>query len=163
MLFKTITAFTLAHSITLAIATLGSYASTRCRRSIVLIALSILFSGRRDRPESGAGRQASRSGIPWIVAFGLWSAPRFWLCQRAPRRSACPQQEIILALLMFNVGVELGQIAFVLVVLCLLAFFRLLCAKLPSIEAVTRWQLVPYVIGCVAAYWTIQRTMSFLV
>jgi hypothetical protein len=72
-----------------------------------------------------------------------------------------PQHEIPLALLMFNVGVELGQIAFVFVVLTVLAGLRLMWAKVPATAPLSKWQLIPYAIGCVAAFWTIERTISF--
>jgi hypothetical protein len=73
-----------------------------------------------------------------------------------------PQHEIPLALLMFNVGVELGQIAFVMVVLTVFAGLRFVWSKVPALAPLSRWQLVPYAIGCIAAYWTIERTASFL-
>ena len=73
-----------------------------------------------------------------------------------------PHQKIPLALLLFIVGVELGQIAFVIAILCALLLFRLVCAKLPRVASMRRWQLVPYVIGGLAAFWTIERTISFL-
>ena len=63
---------------------------------------------------------------------------------------------------MFNVGVELGQIALVIAILIVMGVFRFAFARLPGIEPISRWQLVPYAIGCVAAFWTIERTMSFL-
>jgi hypothetical protein len=63
---------------------------------------------------------------------------------------------------MFNVGVELGQIAFVIAVLCVLAGLRFMWAKIPTLAPISRWQLVPYAIGCIAAYWTIERTIGFL-
>jgi hypothetical protein len=63
-----------------------------------------------------------------------------------------------LALLMFNVGVETGQLLFVAVVLSLMAVLRRLSLVLPD----AGWRLVPYSIGAIAAFWTIERVVSFL-
>ena len=69
-----------------------------------------------------------------------------------------PQNAVPLALVMFNVGVEIGQVAFVTVVAGLIALIRRFI--MPSHEF--SGKLVPYAIGAVAAYWTIERTFSFL-
>jgi hypothetical protein len=69
-----------------------------------------------------------------------------------------PQQEIPLALLMFNVGVETGQILFVCVVLLLVAAIKRAPFKWPE----SSWRLAPYAIGGIAAFWTLQRIDSFL-
>jgi hypothetical protein len=159
MLLKTITAFTVAHSITLALATLG-FVHVPPGPTEAIIALSIVFLAV-EIIHSRQGKFSLTERYPWIVAmtFGLFHGLGF---AGALSEVGLPQHEIPLALLMFNVGVELGQIAFVLVVLAALALFRFACAKIPAIAPVSRWQLVPYVIGCVAAFWTIERTMGFL-
>ena len=69
-----------------------------------------------------------------------------------------PQNDVPLALLMFNVGVETGQILFVCVVLALIALTKSAPIRWPAV----RWRLVPYTIGSIAAFWTIQRVGSFL-
>jgi hydrogenase/urease accessory protein HupE len=159
MLFKTITAFTVAHSITLALASLG-FVNVPSGPTEAVIALSIVFLAV-EIIHSRRGKFSLTEQYPWIVAmtFGLFHGLGF---AGALSEVGLPQHEIPLALLMFNVGVELGQIAFVLVVLCILRIWRLACAKLPAIESLSHWQLVPYGIGCVAAFWTIERTMGFL-
>jgi hypothetical protein len=63
-----------------------------------------------------------------------------------------------LALLMFNVGVETGQLLFITVVLSLIAVLK----KLPFTMPQGAWRLIPYGIGSVAAFWTIERVASFL-
>ena len=96
MLVKTITAFTVAHSITLAIATLG-YAQVPAPPLNAAIALSILFLGARDRPRAGAGRRASRSAIRgWsrspsdcCTASASRAGSRRSACRRATFRSRC--------------------------------------------------------------------------
>jgi hypothetical protein len=69
-----------------------------------------------------------------------------------------PQHEVPLALFMFNVGVETGQLLFIAVVLSLFKLLRRLPVTVPQ----GAWRVLPYGIGGVAAFWTIQRVMSFL-
>ena len=69
-----------------------------------------------------------------------------------------PAHEIPLALLMFNVGVETGQILFIVAVAAVLEVLRHI--PLPAPEGA--WRLVPYAIGGVAAFWTIERVVSFI-
>ena len=69
-----------------------------------------------------------------------------------------PQHEVPLALLTFNVGVETGQLLFIAVVLSLIALLK----RLPLSAPQGSWRLLPYSIGGVAAFWTIDRVMSFL-
>ena len=116
MLVKTITAFTVAHSITLALVTFGVVAIPAAPIE-ASIALSILFLGveamraRRGQP-SFAARQ------PWVVAFafGLLHGVGF---AGGLSLTGVPQSDIPLALLMFNIGVEIGQLAFIVVILLL--------------------------------------------
>lgn len=156
MLAKTITAFTIAHSITLSLATLG-YVSAPIAPLNATIALSILFLGpeiiRRWR-----GQTSFTIRHPWIVAFafGLLHGLGF-----ASGLSAMglPTAEIPLALLLFNLGVEAGQMLFVALILLLLAAFRALGIAWPRPV-----KLLPgYVVGSLGAFWTIQRTMLLLV
>jgi hypothetical protein len=88
-------------------------------------------------------------------AFGLFHGLGF---AGALAEVGLPQQEIPLALLMFNVGVETGQILFVSAVLLLMAILR----RLPILWPQGSWRLVPYAIGSIAAFWTIQRVDGFL-
>jgi len=69
-----------------------------------------------------------------------------------------PQQEIPLALLMFNVGVETGQILFVCAMLLVIAVFE----KVPLSWPRGSWRLLPYTIGSIAAFWIVQRIDSFI-
>jgi len=150
LLLKTVTAFTVAHSLTLAAATLGWLRVPQVPVEAV-IALSILFLAselaRRDRVDSGLTHRH-----PWIVAFvfGLLHGLGF---AGALREVGLPQGDIPLALLTFNVGVELGQLLFVGTVLALLAALRDLLPRLPA------WThaLPAYAIGTTSAYWCIQR------
>ena len=151
MLLKTITSFTLAHSITLAIATLG-YASAPVKPLSAAIALSILFLGpeivRRWR-----GQTSFTIRHPWIVAFAFGLLHGFGFASGLTSMGL-PTAEIPLALLLFNLGVEIGQVGFVALVLLLLRSLTMLQIRWP------RWvEYAPgYAVGIAGAYWTIQRT-----
>ncbi|MGI9320775.1 MAG: HupE/UreJ family protein [Thiogranum sp.] len=155
MLVKTITAFTVAHSITLGLATLG-FINVPSRPVEAAIALSIVFLC----VEIIHARQ-HKIGLtcryPWLVAFtfGLLHGLGF---AGALSEIGLPQSEIPIALLFFNIGVEIGQLIFVVVVLIL--------EWLMHQSRVTRWdwvQAMPvYFIGTVATYWFIERTLSIL-
>jgi len=155
MLVKTITSFTVAHSITLAIATLG-YVSAPVPPLNAAIALSILFLG----PEIVRARRGGASITirhPWLVAFAFGLLHGFGFASGLTSMGI-PEGEIPLALLLFNVGVEVGQIAFVLLIVLLERSFRTLAIRWP------RWvEAMPaYAIGTLGAFWTIQRTMIML-
>jgi hypothetical protein len=149
-LLKTVTAFTLAHSVTLALATLG-FVNVPPAPTEAVISLSILFLAaeivRKQQGEVGLTERR-----PWLVAlaFGLFHGLGF---AGALSQVGVPAHEVPLALLMFNVGVETGQIAFVVVVVALLAALRQLPLSLPQ----GAWRLAPYSIGSLAAFWTLQR------
>jgi hypothetical protein len=155
MLIKTITAFTVAHSITLAIATLG-YASIAGPPLNAAIALSILFLGP-EIVRVWRGQTSFTINHPWVVAFAFGLLHGFGFASGLST-VGLPQGEIPLALLMFNVGVEFGQLFFVAIILLLERSFRILEVRWPS------WaEFVPgYTIGSLGAYWTIQRTIMML-
>jgi len=154
-LLKTITAFTLAHSVTLALASLGIvYVPPAPTEAI--IALSIVFlAAELARKYSGEIGLTER--YPWVVAcfFGLFHGLGF---AGALTNIGLPAHEIPLALLMFNVGVETGQVLFIVAVVAALEALRRLPMPVPQDAR----QLVPYVIGGIAAFWTIERVASFI-
>ena len=152
MLVKTITSFTLAHSITLAVATLG-YASAPLPPLNAAIALSILFLGP-EIVRTWRGETSFTIRHPWIVAFAFGLLHGFGFATGLTAMGL-PAGEIPLALLLFNVGVELGQIGFVILVLMLERSFRNLEIVWP------RWvQAMPgYTVGSLGAFWTVQRTV----
>jgi len=155
MLVKTVTAFTVAHSITLAVATFG-IASVPSLPLNAAIALSILFLGpeivRRWRGESSFTIRH-----PWVVAFAFGLLHGFGFASGLAQLGL-PKGEIPLALLLFNVGVEIGQLAFVLLILLLERAFRLLQIHWPLLIA----RLPGYVVGSLGAFWTIQRVAILL-
>jgi hydrogenase/urease accessory protein HupE len=187
MLLKTVTAFTVAHSITLAIATLG-YAEAPMLPLNAAIALSILFLGpeivkqndarsemrdtrleirdtRTSHPPSRITYPASRipdpvsltSRYPWVVAFAFGLLHGFGFAS-ALTGAGLPRADLPLALLSFNIGVELGQLAFVAVILGLERSFHVLEFRWP------RWvQALPgYAVGSLGAFWTIQRVAMMI-
>lgn len=154
-LVKTITSFTLAHSITLAIATLG-YASAPLPPLNAAIALSILFLGP-EIVRVWHGETSFTIRRPWVVAFAFGLLHGFGFASGLSAMGL-PKAEIPLALLLFNVGVEIGQVAFVLLVVLLERSFRLLEIRWPRVVE----QLPGYAVGTLGAYWTIQRTLVLL-
>ncbi len=155
MLVKTITAFTVAHSLTLAIATLG-YASAPLLPLNAAIALSILFLGP-EIVRVWRGETSFTIRHPWVVAFLFGLLHGFGFASGLTAMGL-PKAEIPLALLLFNVGVELGQIAFVVLVLLLERAFRVLQIHWPRYAAA----LPGYAVGSLGAFWTIQRTAILL-
>jgi hydrogenase/urease accessory protein HupE len=152
MLIKTITAFTLAHSTTLAVATLG-YANVPGPPLNAAIALSILFLGP-EIVRVWRGQTSFTIQHPWVVAFGFGLLHGFGFASGLST-VGMPRAEIPLALLMFNLGVEVGQLAFVILMLLTYRSLRVLEFRWP------RWvDLTPgYLIGSLGAYWTIQRAV----
>ena len=150
MLVKTITAFTVAHSITLAVATFG-YATAPALPLNAAIALSILFLGP-EIVRVWRGETSFTIRHPWVVAFAFGLLHGFGFAS-AMTSAGLPRQELPLALLSFNVGVEVGQLGFVALILAMERSFRVLEVRWP------RWvQALPgYTVGTLGAFWTIQR------
>jgi hydrogenase/urease accessory protein HupE len=155
MLLKTITSFTIAHSITLGIATLG-YASAPVPPLNAAIALSILFLGP-EIVRSWRGQTSFTIRHPWVVAFAFGLLHGFGFASGLTALGL-PRSEIPLALLLFNVGVELGQVGFVFLIIALERSFKVLEVTWP------RWaEMAPgYAVGSLGAYWTVQRTIMML-
>jgi hypothetical protein len=155
MLLKTITAFTVAHSITLAIATLG-WAQAPALPLNAAIALSILFLGP-EIVRVWRGETSFTIRHPWVVAFAFGLLHGFGFASGLTAMGL-PQREIPMALLLFNVGVEIGQLAFVLLIVALERAFAILEVTWPRLIA----RLPGYAIGTLGAFWTIQRTAILL-
>ena len=156
LLVKTITAFTGAHSITLAAATLGWVHVPQAPVEAV-IALSILFLAS-ELAKRHHGRAGLMERYPWIVAFSFGLLHGFGFAD-ALREVGLPGSDIPLALLTFNIGVEIGQLAFVGVVLGLFALARAI--KLTSsLERYVR-PVAPYTIGTLASFWFVERIAGF--
>jgi HupE / UreJ protein len=154
-LVKSITAFTVAHSITLAAATLG-WLQVPQRPVEAVIALSILFLARElAKPRDGHIGLMER--YPWMVAFSFGLLHGFGFAG-ALREVGLPVSDIPLALFTFNAGVEIGQLLFVGIVLLAIAGLRRFSPRIPS------WtRAAPaYGIGTMAAFWWLQRMAALL-
>jgi hydrogenase/urease accessory protein HupE len=158
MLLLTVTAFTVAHSITLSLATLGVVhvpgppVEATIALSILLLACEIIRSDR--------GQASMTAKWPWLVAFSFGLLHGFGFAS-ALTEIGLPQGDIPLALFAFNVGVEAGQLIFIAVVLTALR-----CAKLimfPALVERHARSIASYAIGSMAAYWFIDRLTGFAV
>jgi hydrogenase/urease accessory protein HupE len=149
-LLKTVTAFTVAHSITLAAATLG-YVSVPEPPLNAAIALSVLFLGP-EIVRSWRGQTSLTIRKPWLVAFafGLLHGLGF---ASGLTVTGLPHGEIPLALLLFNAGVEVGQVGFVVLLLLLGRSFRQMEIHWPVWVA----RAPGYLVGSLGAFWAIQR------
>jgi len=159
-LIKAITAFTVAHSITLAASALG-FVQVPPKPVEALIALSILFLAVEiARPENTRGGIAQRS--PWLVAFtfGLLHGLAF---AGALAETGLPQDAIPQALLLFNLGVEAGQIAFVLVAVAVGKVVWLIFHRAGETDFLKARIAAQYALGSFAAYWLIERAMLVFV
>ena len=178
-LVQVVTAFTAAHSITLALSTLGVV--TLSQRPVeAVIALSILYlavelargAGRagRDSGAEGAGGVGGASGAvgagdersslarsPWAIAFGFGLLHGFGFAG-ALADIGLPEQARAMALLLFNVGVEIGQLMIVGVLLALLYGLRVRRMPLPAAAV----QAPIVVMGTVSAYWFLERLLSIV-
>jgi hypothetical protein len=158
----TVTAFTVAHSLTLGAATLGVLRVSQQPIEAV-IALSIAFVAAELL--RGEHRQSLTARWPWIVAFTFGLLHGFGFAG-ALSEVGLPQSAIPLALLFFNVGVEVGQLLFIAVVLATSALGRVVIGRLEPgtlgahLSSFSRLA-PPYAIGSVAMFWVIQRIAAF--
>ena len=150
-LVGTITAFTAAHSITLALATLH-VVHLPTRPVEAAIALSILFLGP-EIARTWHGETSFTLRRPWVVAFAFGLLHGFGFATGLSA-AGLPSDEIPLALACFNVGVEVGQLAVVLVALAIRA-----AARSSNVAWPVWLRHAPgYVVGSLGAYWLLDRT-----
>lgn len=153
-----VTAFTVAHSITLAMATLGIL-KVPAAPVEAIIALSIVFLALEILKHK-KGKLRLSEQYPWIVCFcfGLLHGLGF---AGALSEIGLPPQDIPAALLAFNVGVEGGQLAFIGTLSLLILTWRTvappIAAQFHSIAA----PVAGYAIGCVSVYWLVERISGF--
>lgn len=154
-IFLTITAFTVAHSITLVSATIG-WVRVPGPPVEAMIAISIVFVAA----EAIHGLRGNKPGLtaraPWVVAFSFGLLHGFGFAG-ALAEVGLPQKAIPVALLMFNIGVEAGQLLFVALLLGARAVFVRLPLNFPA------WAInvPPYAIGAVAMFWVFERIGAF--
>ena len=155
-LVQTVTAFTIAHSLTLGLATLG-FVNFPSRPVEAAIALSIVFLAM-EVVRGWQGRQSLTHRQPWLVAFGFGLLHGLGFAG-ALADVGLPPAEVPIALLFFNVGVELGQLLFVALVLV----GRWLLLRLPLSWPAWAAYVPVYLIGVTGAYWVIERVGSMTV
>lgn len=153
-LVKTVTSFTLSHSVTLTAVTLG-FVNVPTRPVEAVIALSIVFVAA-EILHWKRGRIGIAARSPWVVAFafGLIHGLGF---AGGLSDIGLPAGHIPTALLFFSLGVETGHFMFIGAVLSFIAIVRGLNISVPSW---TEW-LPPYAIGGIAMFWVIQRIAAF--
>ena len=154
VLVKTITAFTVAHSITLSSATLGWVALPPAPVEAMIAVSILLVAAEIVRMERG--ETSITITWPWIVAFIFGLLHGFGFAG-ALVNLGLPQGDIPLALLSFNIGVEIGQLIFIAVILVAYQAVR-------RLVAVPRGAIVAsaYGIGAIAAYWSVERLTAAL-
>jgi hydrogenase/urease accessory protein HupE len=151
--FKAVTAFTVAHSLTLVGTTLGFLGLPQQPVEIV-IALSIMFlAGEILKRQPDEPRLSER--IPWVVAFGFGLLHGFGFAG-ALKEIGLPESDTPTALLTFNLGVETGQLTIVMLTIGILAIIRRL---LPTIQ-LKFLKTVTYAIGITASFWFIERSFG---
>lgn len=154
---KAVTAFTIAHSITLALAALG-YIHFPSAVIEALVALSIVFVATELIPRPGRPETLTHKR-PWLIAFtfGLLHGLAF---AGALSDIGLPPKATPAALFLFNVGVEIGQISFILVAIAVIFALRWIRARV-RFDTATLARLAPaYVIGGPASYWLIDRLVT---
>ena len=150
-LLKAVTAFTVAHSITLGLATLG-FVRVPPAPVEALVALSIVFLAVEIAEHDAAGAESLTYRRPWVVAFAFGLLHGFGFAGTLSQ-IGIPPGDIPLALLSFNLGVEAGQLAFIAAALALLGSLRTLEIRpRPWMRAAPA-----YTIGSLASFWFLQR------
>lgn len=155
-----VTAFTVAHSITLGLATFGVLnvpgppVEAVIALSIVFLATEVLRSG--EKPETLASR------FPWVISFGFGLLHGLGFAG-ALADIGLPEQDIPAALLAFNLGVESGQLAFIFAVLSVFLVLRKIAQVIWGWSLATgpSRQILGYPIGCIAVFWLAERLAGF--
>lgn len=155
VLIKTITAFTVAHSLTLGATTLGMWRVPTPPLEAA-IALSILFLAP-EIVRSWRGQTSLTIRHPWLVAFAFGLLHGAGLAT-ALQQLGLPKGETLQALALFNLGVELGQLAFVAAVWLAIGLWR--WRRWPAPLWLRRFP--GYLVGSLGAYWVIERTLALV-
>ncbi len=153
-ILATMTAFTATHSLTLTAAALG-WVHVPQPPVEACIALSIVFVAR-EIIETRHGRPGLTARWPWVVSFTFGLMHGFGFAG-ALAEVGLPTKAIPIALLFFNVGVEIGQIVFVTSMLTVAA----LVGRIRAARSMWADAIPPYAIGAVAMFWVIERVLAF--
>jgi HupE / UreJ protein len=153
-LIKAITAFTVAHSITLAASAVG-LVSVPSAVIEALVALSIVFVAT-ELINAIRGRAGLTQRWPWVIAFAFGLLHGFAFAG-ALAEVGLPKDAIPMSLLLFNVGVEIGQLLFVGAAIGVILALRAVWPRIPEAWANLSRRAPPYAIGSFAAFWFIER------
>jgi hydrogenase/urease accessory protein HupE len=155
----TITAFTLGHSVTLALATLGVVnAPTRLVEALIaasIVVVALELTRGRDLVDDAARGLSLLLRRPWLVAFTFGLLHGFGFAG-ALAQIGLPRGEIPLAVLSFNLGIELGQSTFAAAILTLVALLPLRWHAASRLAAA-------YGIGALGMLWLYERALSLLI
>jgi hydrogenase/urease accessory protein HupE len=154
----TMSAFTATHSLTLTAATLG-WVRVPQPPVEACIALSIIFVAR-EIVQAHRGRAGLTARCPWAVSFTFGLMHGFGFAG-ALAEVGLPQSSIPVALLFFNVGVEIGQLLFVGAVLAAIAVSWRAVHRLRLSQPDWTWRIAPYAIGGLASFWLVERIAAF--
>jgi len=154
----TMSAFTATHSLTLTAAALG-WVHVPQPPVEACIALSILFVAR-EIVQAHRGRPGITARWPWVVSFTFGLMHGFGFAG-ALAEVGLPQSSIPVALLFFNVGVEIGQLLFVGAVLAVIALGWRTAQWLRVSQPPWLWRVAPYAIGALASFWLVERVAAF--
>jgi hydrogenase/urease accessory protein HupE len=154
----TMSAFTATHSLTLTAAALG-WVHVPQPPVEACIALSILFVAR-EIVQVHRGRPGITARWPWVVSFTFGLMHGFGFAG-ALAEVGLPPSSIPIALLFFNVGVEIGQLLFVGAVLTVIAVGWRAAQRLRLSQPAWLWRIAPYAIGGFASFWLVERVIAF--
>jgi hydrogenase/urease accessory protein HupE len=157
-ILATMTAFTATHSLTLTGAALG-WVHVPQPPAEACIALSIVFVAN-EIVRSHQGRPGLTARWPWVVSFTFGLLHGFGFAG-ALSEVGLPQTAIPVALLFFNLGVEVGQLLFIASVYLAAWLMKQLAQRLALASPAWSWRIAPYSIGSVAMFWLIQRLSVF--
>lgn len=148
---RTVTAFTAAHSLTLALAVCGVVRIPPAPVEATIALSVFLLAVELARPAPASSRRP-----PWLVAFACGLLHGFGFAG-ALARVGLPAGQIPGALLTFNLGVEAGQLAFVIAVVAAIHAARGVFRRAPA------WivRIPAYAIGSLAAFWWFDRVLAF--
>ncbi len=154
----TMSAFTATHSLTLTAAALG-WVHVPQPPVEACIALSILFVAR-EIIQVDRGFPGMTARWPWAVSFTFGLMHGFGFAG-ALAEVGLPQSSIPIALLFFNVGVEIGQLLFVSAVLALATVGWQVARRSALPQLAWLWRVPAYAIGALAGFWVVERVMKF--
>jgi hydrogenase/urease accessory protein HupE len=154
-LLQAVTAFTIAHSLTLGASALGL---VQAPSAVIeaLVALSIVFVAA-ELVRLRAGQAALTARLPWLIAF-IFGLLHGFAFAGALAEVGLPKDAIPLSLLLFNLGVEAGQLIFVGAAIAAILALRPVRTRLPPAVDLLTLRFPPYAIGAFATFWVLERT-----